>query len=271
MVRSSTSAAIPPRRKRRGCLFSLLLGAGFLVAIIVAYLVTPLDFYGGRGGTVPRDEDPAATTLPTSEPTQGVQPTPSPTAEPTGAPGSAAQAILERCVNGTVAFRPPSPMKQGETVEFAVRAVLAGSPVDPGKGLPEGGPAEYRNTPTCERMRADLTGPGMDIRRTGSESGEISLPSKGVGEWTWLLTPRESGTQYLTLRLFVPGPNDTDITLETFRERIQVDVGVVYVTAEFVKEYFPVLGLSIPVLGGGLVWLLAKRRKGKHAEAAPVQ
>jgi hypothetical protein len=108
----------------------------------------------------------------------------------------------------------------------------------------------------------------MDIQRTGSASGEISLPSEGVGEWTWLLTAHEPGTRYLTLRLFVPGPEETDITLETFREKIQVDVGIMYVTAAFVKEYFPVLGLSVPVLIGGLVWLLARRRKGKHADAA---
>lgn len=37
-------------------------------------------------------------------------------------PGQQAQDILDRCVNGRLAFRPPSPLKQGQTVEFIVRA-----------------------------------------------------------------------------------------------------------------------------------------------------
>jgi len=113
-------------------------------------------------------------------------------------------------------------------------------------------------------MRAELFAPDMVITPTGNESGVISLPSQGIGEWIWQIQPQKSGTQFLTLRLYVPGPGESDITLETFEERIQVDVGLAYVTTGFIKEYFPALGISVPVILGGIAWLVHQRRKGKH-------
>ncbi|MCG3024264.1 hypothetical protein, partial [Escherichia coli] len=78
----------------------------------------------------------------------------------------------------------------------------------------------------------------MDVAQTSNELGEISLPSEGYGEWIWQVTPKKSGVQYLTLRLFAPGSDGSDITLETFSEKIEVRVGFQYLVSNFVKEYF---------------------------------
>lgn len=220
--------------------------------------------------TVAPSSPPQATTLPstpsndanTSAPTQATTLPSSSTWQ--AAPGEDSQRILERCLRGTVAFRYPKPVKQGETFEFVVRALLNGSSANPTEGLPGQGPAQTRSTRTCDQMRAELFAPDMVITPTGNESGVISLPSQGIGEWIWQIQPQKSGTQFLTLRLYVPGPGESDITLETFEERIQVDVGLSYVTKGFIKEYFPALGISVPVILGGIAWLVHQRRKGKH-------
>lgn len=265
-----------PRSKKRGLVQGLLLGAslGMLLLLVAFLALMGLDGHGSSGRPVggpppPADEateapsssyaataaPPVRPPVPPTKPTRGIQ------------PGNEGQAILNRCLQGTVAFRYPEPLKQGETVEFVVRAVLRGSPADPTEGLPGQGPAQKRTTRTCERMRAELSGPDMVITRTGNQSGEISLPSQGMGEWVWQVKPQKSGTQYLTLRLFVPGPGDSDITLESFTERIQVEVGVAYVVAGFVKDYFPALGISVPIILGWVAWVVHKRSKGKHAKA----
>lgn len=247
------------RRSKSGELvLVLLVGAsiGTLLILVAFVAFTELNVFQvtAPSASPPYQSTEAPLATPT-EPTQGLL------------PGGDSQDILNRCFKGTVAFRYPEPLKQGETVEFVVRAVLLGSPADPTEGLPGQGPAQTRTTRTCEQMRAELSGPDMVITRTGNQSGKVSLPSEGMGEWVWQVKPQKSGAQYLTLRLFVPGSEDSDITLESFTERIHVEVGLTYVVAGFVKDYLPALGISIPVILGWVAWAVNKRLKGKHAKA----
>lgn len=262
MRTATVQRGLPARRLSR---LALLLVLGLWVAGCSSAPESPAH-------PAPADDRPVATTSTEPNEPSGADGAPEPTMSPSSSaiavPGLLADTVLSRCVKGIVAFRPPNPMRQGDTTEFTVRVALAGSPTDPVEGLEGEGPAQRRTTTTCERMRAELTGVGMDVQGTGSENGEILIPSDGVGEWMWLVTARESGTKSLTLRLFVPGQDNTDITLESFHERIRVKVGVRYAAAGFVKEYFPALGITVPVLVGAGAWMWSKRRKGKPATGA---
>ena len=187
-------------------------------------------------------------------------------------PGQAAQEILDRCFEGTLVFRPPSPMEQGETTSWSIRVALHGSDEDPSRGLPGDGPVETRAPRLCEFMRAELAGDGMDITATSGAGGLISLPAEGVGEWSWDITPREAGEKEVTLRLLAPGPEGSNIMVETYRETIDVQVRLGYVVGNAVKEWAGPLGLSVPVVVGAIgalyLWWQRRRYKPKHAPAS---
>lgn len=187
-------------------------------------------------------------------------------------PGQAAQEILDRCFEGTLVFRPPSPMEQGETTSWSIRVALHGSEEDPSRGLPGEGPVETRTPRLCELMRAELAGDGMDITATSGAGGLISLPAEGVGEWSWDITPREAGEKEMTLRLLAPGPEGSNIMVETYRETIDVQVRLGYVVGNAVKEWAGPLGLSVPVvvtaIGALYVWWQRRRYKPRHAPAS---
>jgi hypothetical protein len=192
----------------------------------------------------------------------------------TAPPGRRAQEILQRCFEGQMAFRPPSPLRQGETVEFVVRVALSSSPEDPALGLPGTGDVSRRQPPLCESMRADLSSSkGMRIERTTSEI--ISLPEAGVGEWGWHLTGTESGKHEMVLRLLAPDPEGGSIAIETYRETITVDVGWTYMASTWIKEMagpLQALLAVVALLGGWIAFVFTRRhRRGKHAANAPAE
>jgi hypothetical protein len=180
-----------------------------------------------------------------------------------------AKEILETCLQGELTFRPPSPMRQGETREFVLHVTMG----DPGAGheknIPGPNPVETRAPIVCEEMRADLSGPGMAIERAGNPSGRMLVPEQGVAEWRWWITPKEPGRKTMTLQLFATAEDGPDLSLETFREDIQVEIELGYVLSALVKEWAQPLGVTIPVLVGAigaiLVWSRSRRRKAKHA------
>ncbi|QCO97206.1 hypothetical protein FCN77_05055 [Arthrobacter sp. 24S4-2] len=203
-------------------------------------------------------------------------PGPTSTAFPTSTPTSTAferakraKEILETCLKGELTFRPPSPMRQGETREFVLHVTMG----DPGAGheekIPGSNPVETRAPIVCEEMRADLSGPGMDIERAGNASGEMLVPEHGVAEWSWWITPREAGRKTLTLHLFATAENGPDLSLETFREDIQVEIEIGYVLNAIVRDWAQPLGVTIPVLVGAigaiLVWSRSRKRKARPA------
>ena len=160
-------------------------------------------------------------------------------------------------------------MRQGETREFVLHVTMG----DPGAGheekIPGSNPVQTRAPIVCEEMRADLSGPGMDIERAGNPSGEMLVPVEGVAEWRWWITPKESGRKTMTLQLFATAEDGPDLSLETFRENIQVEIELGYVLTALVKDWAQPLGVTIPVLIGAigalLVWSRSRRRKAKHA------
>ncbi|MDR7160096.1 hypothetical protein [Arthrobacter sp. BE255] len=178
---------------------------------------------------------------------------------------------MDRCFEGKLAFRPPSPLQQGDKVEFVVRVALSTSPVDPATGLPGTGEPTRRQPPICERMSADLTSSsGVTIERASSEL--ISIPREGAGEWAWHLTAVESGQHEMVLRLLAPDPEGGTITVETFRETITVEIGLMYVVTTWIKEMAPplqaLLGIIV-ILGGWAIFLFTRRRRrAKHTAKA---
>lgn len=180
-----------------------------------------------------------------------------------------AKEILDTCLEGELTFRPPSPMRQGETREFVLHVTMG----DPGAGheekIPGSNPVQTRAPIVCEEMRADLSGPGMNIERAGNPSGEMLVPVEGVAEWRWWITPKESGRKTMTLQLFAQTADGPDLSLETFREDIQVEIELGYVLNALVRDWAQPLGVTIPVLIGAigaiLVWSRSRRRKAKHA------
>ena len=229
----------------------------------------------GDGG--PSDTKPGAGPFPTTRPTATVTgPFPEETASRPPGPTSTAferarraKEILETCLEGELTFRPPSPMRQGETREFVLHVTMG----DPGAGheekIPGNNPVQTRAPIVCEEMRADLSGPGMDIERAGNPSGEMLVPVEGVAEWRWWITPKESGRKTMTLQLFATAEDGPDLSLETFRENIQVEIELGYVLNALVKDWAQPLGVTIPVLIGAigalLVWSRSRRRKARHA------
>lgn len=226
-----------------------------------AFTVPPNEI-GGTGLPVPTP--PAETIAP---PSQASSPPP-PSTGGVGQ-GQLAQQILDQCFEGTLAFRPPSPMKLGETQTWTIRVALRGSPVDPSHALPGEGPIETRHPRLCELMRAELTGDGMDISLASGSSGLIALPAKDVGMWSWNITPREAGNKQIVLTLWTEGPQDADVLVVAYQEVIQVEVGFGYVLGSFVRDWAAPLGLTVPVLLGaasGLyLWWRKRQYRPRHA------
>lgn len=217
----------------------------------------------GRAPTLSGEDSPTpdtSVTAPATEPPLGTQPV---------RPGQRAQEILDRCIEGRMAFRPPSPLKQGETVEFTVRVAPGTSTIDPADELPGTGAPTRRKPPLCEHMVAVLTSSngGIQIERTTDE--RISLPEAGAGEWRWRLTGIKSGPQKMSLVLSAPDPGGGTITVKTFEETIIVDVGLTYRVSTFIKEMSQPLSAlltAIGVVGGWVGWIFVRKRRGEHAK-----
>lgn len=182
-----------------------------------------------------------------------------PEAPPPAGPGETppAEPTVKECLGGKIAFRPPSPMKQGETRQFTVNAVIKNSPADPTEDLPGKNQVQVRNTPICKKMRAELTGAGFKIERLNSTTGQIYIPPDGRGQWSWNITPTESGQKELTLTLFAPGQDNWDMNLETYTEPIEVRVGFWYAIGEWIKNWWVLIGGGVIALVGA-VWAFFK-------------
>ncbi|MEK0153455.1 hypothetical protein WMN78_00310 [Arthrobacter oryzae] len=192
---------------------------------------------------------------------------------PTGAvsPSQTEQPGLEGCFDGRMAFKAPSPLKQGEKIEFVVRVAFKTSPINPGSGLPGTGDPTPRDVLLCEKMRADLTSEdgGMNIERSTSET--IALPKSHFGEWGWHITGVQPGRHQMVLRLVIPDP-EGDTAINSHTETITVDVGLMYVVSAWIKDMSAPINAflgSIALVGGWVVVVFTRRtKKGKHAPTA---
>ena len=92
------------------------------------------------------------------------------------------------------------------------------------------------------------------------------------GERAWHLNAVEAREHEMVLRLLAPDPDGGTITVETIRETITVEIGLMYVISNWIKEMAPplqaLLGIIV-VLGGWVIFLFTRRRRrAKHTAKA---
>jgi hypothetical protein len=92
--------------------------------------------------------------------------------------------------------------------------------------LSEAGAKESASIKVSDRMIATLIGGGaFDVSPSGPQQQFVS--KKELTTWTWVVTPKQSGTQILTLSfdavLSVDGKDGTR-TINTFKRKIEIDV-----------------------------------------------
>ncbi len=168
-----------------------------------------------------------------------------------------ARVTAQQCLEGELVYRPPSPMKVNEAETVTVRAVSGLSPVDPAEELPGTG-EPVRRTPTiCERMRAYLVGDGFEVHRIGEEMGSRTVTDTLAVVWVWTVTPTRSGDRVLELQLFVEmEEGDHPVLIRTFREDIAIEGSRGYTVSRWLTTWWPLTGLSLPVILPGIVWLV---------------
>ena len=153
-------------------------------------------------------------------------PTPTPTSPPTPTPNSPLDLQLKKMVQGNIAFNNPEKMQVGETEPIEAKLALT-IPADELMGLlTAAGKRESASLEVSDHMQATLTGgAAFDVSPAGPQSQWISKDAPT--EWHWLVTPKLTGPQFLTLTvdaiIAINGDKDTR-NITTLTRPIQVDV-----------------------------------------------
>ena len=221
---------------------------------------------------------PAAEPTTTDEETQWETPSPAPTTTGSDDPSSnyeprdRRQELLNEqrrlLRKGTIAYRAPEPMRVGEAQRVTVRVTdgtASPSPSElPGTGRPTIDPAMVGPD-----VKAALTGPDFDIERVGEDDGRRALVTDGHVEWAWDVRPQRSGHLRLEITLYVLlNDGSTPIEVRTYDRSVEVEVDTWREVTGWLKEWLPYTGLTIPVLAGGTLALIARRRaKARNAPA----
>ncbi len=140
---------------------------------------------------------------------------------------SALDAALKNLVAGNVAFNNPERMTVGRSKVVEVKLSTTLSPEDLKAQLTEAGKKENATLEVGDRMAATLNGgDAFTITPGGPQLQWISRSH--VTTWTWDVTPKLSGTQYLILQfdavITIDG-KDGARTINTLKHPIEVDVG----------------------------------------------
>lgn len=179
---------------------------------------------------------------PTATPHRPVKPLSSPLDE-----------ALQKLVKGNIAFNNPQQMRIGETGE--VEAIIAVTvPADElMNALTVEGKRENASLLVSDRMQAALTGGGaFDVAPTGPQTQWLSKDAPTV--WHWLVTPKLTGPQFLTLSvdaiITINGEKDTR-NITTLTRQIAVEVARPHNEEEWfawVKEHIEAVGWGWGVL-----------------------
>ena len=170
---------------------------------------------------------------------------------------------------GQLAYRPPSPMKEGNSHRVVVRVSGPAPPPDFEPGLPGAGPIRNRDVNVGSDLMANLSGDKEDfqISRVGDDDGKRTLATGTFAEWQWDVLPLRSGKKTLSLVLYVLLQDENrPLEVKTYDETIEVEVSPMYTVVQWVKAYGPYTGLTVPVIIG-FVWRTIHRRKGAATPA----
>lgn len=154
-------------------------------------------------------------------------------------------------------------MKVQEWRRVVVRVSGPSAPPDFQIGLPGQEPIRDRSVKVGSDLVADLTGPDFNIVRVGGDDGKRTLVTGSFTEWQWDVLPLRSGKRNISLTLYVRltdgGP---PVDVKTFVEDVEIHVNPLYAISQWVKDYGPPTGLTIPVIfaAGATVWAVIRRR-----------
>lgn len=169
--------------------------------------------------------------------------------------------------NGQLVYRPPSPMRVNDWRRVVVRVSDPSAPPDFTAGLPGSGSVRTRDVAVGSDLMADLAGPAFNIVRVGGDDGRRTLATGTFAEWQWDVQPLHSGQRSLSLSLYVRlvdgGP---PLDVKTFVEDIDVQVNPIYTTSQWIKDYGPATGLTIPVIVAA-IWAVVQRRRNATVSA----
>jgi hypothetical protein len=140
---------------------------------------------------------------------------------------SALDAALKKLVAGNIAFNNPERMTLGQSEIVQVKLSTTLSPDGLKAQLTEAGKKETDELEVGDRMSATLTGgDAFTIAPSGAQVQWVSRSQ--VTTWTWDVTPRLSGNQYLILAfdavITLRGKDGTR-NVSTLTHQIEVDVG----------------------------------------------
>ena len=194
-------------------------------------------------------------------------------AAPPIVPMNSVDAELAKLMTGNVAFNTPERTHVGE--ELSVQAILSTTlkAEDLTLLVTEPGKVETAPLKVSRRMIATLAGgSAFDISPSGPVTQWVSESEPTT--WTWIVTPRNVGEQFLILTfdaIITMDGKDDKRSLRTFKKRIDVEVGWPHSLGEwmeFLKKWAEGLsyfwGLVIAVGGGAWAWL---RRRARVAKA----
>jgi hypothetical protein len=173
---------------------------------------------------------------------------------------------LKAMVAGHVVFNNPETMRVGDTAE--VQAVLATviSVDDLMKLLTADGKKESEKLMVSDRMQATLTGGGaFDVSPSGPQSQWIS--KTGATTWHWLVTPKLTGEQFLTLTIdaivMLDKEKDTR-NISTLTRKIVVEVARPHNEEEWfewIKKRAEAIGWGWGVIGAAFAAVVAATGK----------
>jgi hypothetical protein len=250
---------MPWRVKSTGLFFSLLLILVFVVSC------QPRDDAGDDLRRPPSDT-PAGAKLPPE--------TPTPTSSPKLNIDKIVQDTLDQLSVGKILFNVPEEMKVGETERIEVRIAKAVTNNFDYK-------LQGRGKPVIENIKfgtiteVKLEGNSFDIK--GISTGSQIVGAKEYTEWSWNVTPKESGEQTLSLivsvKIKIPQLEIDSVKNYPIEvKKIKVEVNPVYSAKDLLinkwSDIFPII-FGSGSIAGVVGWIIAKRKKLKKSNSQP--
>jgi hypothetical protein len=245
--------------------FSLLFILVFIGSCQLEEITSPTDTNTPADTTTPA-ETPSSSPLSPSTP-------PSPTSSIKLNIDKIIQDVLDQLSVGKILFNVPEEMKVGETERIEVRiAKIATKDFDSnltGRGKPQVEPTKFG-----AETKVELVGNSFDIK--GISTGWQVVGGKEPTEWSWDVTPNESGEQTLsiivTVRVKIPDQGiDSVKNYPVEIKKIKVKINPIKSGVNFVKNN--VVNL-LPLIFGpasivGIVgWVIAKRKQKKLSQSS---
>ncbi|MPZ81336.1 MAG: hypothetical protein GEV28_13415 [Actinophytocola sp.] len=246
----------------RGTRAAALVGLCLLAGLVTTVLLVGRDREPASLPGPPPPESSAPAFPPVESSPPQVAPTPEPTPEETDRQETVDQQreLLRR---GHVAYRAPSPMRVDDLQRVTVRVADTLTPSEWTASLPGTGVVELNTAIVGSDLVAELSGPDFEISRVGGDDGRRVLATGEFVEWAWDVRPQRSGLLRLDLVLYVRlrdgGP---PLDVRTFDQSVEVEVNAWYGIGRWLRDYWPLTGLTAPVLATG-GWVLVRKVRAR--------